>query len=437
MQLGNKFKINIIQSKISLILIMNYTLLVLLISRFNERFLFLEYSYEPLFLLNIFILFSGIFLNVIKSNRIEINTYELLIYLLTLWMLISILFNMNEHSINGTNIGGILNIIISMFYVTMIYLWRENFSNQLIIKILCYMVIVAALIGLIALISILFPEVMISLFNWDTNDIVRGTISPINNGTFLGLFIIPSISLFIYYQKSPKRHLYLFCFILILIGLISTGRRGSYFPSLLMIFVFFGIQVIRNFTVQELKRYSKYFLIIFILLFVFTLYLINKGEVGRLFGMVDTHRDNIGRIVRMEPAFEMIKLKPITGDGVGNYYLRLREEHFSSVETITYRSWIQLSDPHNTYVMVLAETGIVGFIIFMSIIIYIIKKLRPYDVIGLGILLGVIIFLTNCFVDTRLWKGLVRLDAVFWIFVGLGIIYNLKFKEKMKHREKS
>src|SRR5690625_7097630 len=79
---------------------------------------------------------------------------------------------------------------------------------------------------------------MISLFNWDTNDIVRGTISPINNGTFLGLFIIPSISLFIYYQKSPKRHLYLFCFILILIGLISTGRRGSYFPSLLMIFVF-------------------------------------------------------------------------------------------------------------------------------------------------------------------------------------------------------
>lgn len=130
----------------------------------------------------------------------------------------------------------------------------------------------------------------------------------------------------------------------------------------------------------------------------------------------------------MEPALNFIKYKPLVGDGIGNYYYRVSETHMPDIDSVNYTSWIQLSDPHNTYLMVTAESGIIGLIIFMSILIYILRRLKPHDVISLGIVLGIIVFLINCLVDTRLWKGLVRIDAVFWILVGLGIIYNQKLK---------
>lgn len=403
---------------------------MLLISRFNRRFLFLEYGYEPLFVLNLVILLSGIAFKVLKDRKLNITTFEVLIYSLALWMMLSLLINLPEHSINGVNIGRILNVIIPMMYVTLIYIWRDRINKQNIIDVLGIMVMIAAIIGASAFAMLLVPEFLITTFGWDLNDISRGTISPINNGTYLSLFIIPSIALFIYYDKRRIRYLYLVCFVFILLGLISTGRRGSYFPAIIFIIIFFVIILYRNFTKSALKKYMKYFFIIAICFVIFTINMINSGDIGRLFGKVDTERDNVGRIIRMEPAFESILEKPIAGDGIGNYYFRLNEEHVSEVQSINYASWIQLSDPHNTYIMITSESGIIGLLIFLLIIFYIFKRLKPKDVISVSIILGISIFLINCMVDTRLWKGLVRIDSVFWMVVGIGIIYNLKIRDQ-------
>src|SRR5699024_9974899 len=97
---------------------------------------------------------------------------------------ISLIFNSLDHSLNGVNIGRILNVITPMLYVTLIYQWRDRITSKNIINILGFMSAIAALIGLSALITILFPDAMISLFNWNSEDISRGTISPIKNGSF-------------------------------------------------------------------------------------------------------------------------------------------------------------------------------------------------------------------------------------------------------------
>src|SRR5699024_9986419 len=134
---------------------------------------------------------------------------DVLVYILCFWMFLSVILNFRDHSLNGVNIGIIINVIVPMLFVTLIYSWKNRLSRENIINILGIMVMIAALIGLTAIISILFPEFMISLFNWDLEDISRGTISPINNGTFLALFIIPSIALFIYYDKSNLKYIYI------------------------------------------------------------------------------------------------------------------------------------------------------------------------------------------------------------------------------------
>lgn len=425
---------SILKSKFSLLLVVQYILLVLLIERFNKRFLFFEYGYEPLFVMNTLILITGLLFIIMYNKKLTITFYDVLVYFLCLWMFLSLIFNVNDHSLNGVNLGRIINVIVPMLFVTLIYSWKNRLSKKNIINIIGLMVMIAALIGLTALISILFPEFMISLFNWDLEDISRGTISPINNGTFLALFIIPSIALFIYHDKSKIKYIYIVCFAFILLGLIATGRRGSYFPALIFIFIFFSCLIYKNFTKKGIKKYIKYILIIALFFIVFTLKMIDSGEIGRLFGQVDTEKDNIGRLVRMEPAFESILSKPIIGEGIGNYYLRLNERHLSEVKSVTYNSWIQLSDPHNTYIMILSEVGLIGLLLFMLIIFYVLIKLKPKDIISLAIILSVSVFLINCMVDTRMWKGLVRIDTVFWVFVGLGIVYNEKIS-KIKNKK--
>lgn len=361
------------------------------------------------------------------NKKINITLFEKLVYILTIWLFVSLLLNFPDHSLNGLNIGRILNIIVPMLFVTFIYFWKDKITKKNVIHMLGFMVGIAALLGLSAIFSVMFPEMMISLLNWDVNNISRATISPINNGTFLALFIIPSISLFIYNDKKNVRYFYLLCFILILLGLIATGRRGSYFPSIIGVVIFFTILLYRNFTIQGLKKYLKYFVIISLLFIVFSIYLLNSGHIGRLFGKSDTQNSDAGRLDRMEAAIELILDKPIVGDGVGNYYYPVEKKDLLDIKSTSYDSWLNLSDPHNTYLMVLAESGVIGLFIFTIILIYILKRLKPKDIISLGIFLGVLIFLLNCMVDTRLWKSLVRMDTVFWMLVGIGIVYNQKF----------
>src|SRR5699024_655924 len=343
------------KSKFSIILLINFTLLVLLISRFNRVFFLFEYGCEPLFLLNIIILTVGLFIRIVVDKKIKITLFEILVYTLTVWLIISIIFNSSEHPIIGLNFGGVFNIITPMLFVTLIYLWKDEFT-------------------LIHIITILFPDIMIKIFNWDTEEITRGTISPIKNGSFLSLFIIPSISLFIYYDKKNIRYIFLLCFIFILLGLIATGRRGSYFPVIIFIVIFFMIIILRNFTKKGLRKYFKYFVMVAFFFIVFSIYLINSGDVGRLFGQVDTQKDNIGRLTRMEPAIEFILEKPYMGDGIGNFYYRTNKRIISDVKSVHYNNWIQLSDPHNTYIMVAAESGIIGLLIFLLILFYVLFK---------------------------------------------------------------
>lgn len=416
------------KNKISIILMMNFSLLVLLLSRFNNSFIYYEYRYEPLFVLNITILFFGFFSAFIMNKKLGITIFEKLVYVLTLWLIISLFLNFTEHSINGINVGSILNIIIPMLFVTFIYFWKNQITKINIVHMLGFMVTIAALLGMSAILSVLFPDMMISLLNSDLNDISRATISPIKNGSFLALFIIPSISLFIYNDKKNIRFFYLFCFILILLGLIATGRRGSYFPAIIGVIIFFSILLYYNFNIKGLKKYLKYFVIISLSFLLFSIYLLDSGQINRLFGQSDTESSDRGRVERMESAIELIMEKPIIGDGVGNYYYRVEQGDLSGIKSVSYDSWLNLNDPHNMYLMILAESGIIGLFIFLIILIYVLKRLKPKDIISLGIFLGVLVFLLNGIVETRLWKSLVRLDTVFWMLVGMGIVYNYKLK---------
>jgi len=92
------------------------------------------------------------------------------------------------------------------------------------------------------------------------------------------------------------------------------------------------------------------------------------------------------RIQLIKSSLEMIKSNPISGVGLNNFIVRL-PEYWQSGQT-------RLLQPvHNIYLLILTETGLVGFLIFLWFLVLTFKRLLCYRIATLLIALSVILLL--------------------------------------------
>jgi O-antigen ligase len=92
------------------------------------------------------------------------------------------------------------------------------------------------------------------------------------------------------------------------------------------------------------------------------------------------------RVVFAENTLEIIKNKPVFGYGTGSF----RTEYQNLVKT-KYNDWraTPTSDPHNQYLYILVENGLVGLAIFIYLIVVIFRRaihFGTYGIIGASIL---------------------------------------------------
>lgn len=83
------------------------------------------------------------------------------------------------------------------------------------------------------------------------------------------------------------------------------------------------------------------------------------------------HETSLGRrMVQYETTLDMIKENPILGVGTGGY-----KKHFSAIAEAKYTGWraIPFDDPHNQYLFVAAENGLIGLVTFLLMIGMILK----------------------------------------------------------------
>ena len=113
-------------------------------------------------------------------------------------------------------------------------------------------------------------------------------------------------------------------------------------------------------------------------------------------------------------AFKMIHEHPFLGTGVGTFMTNFSKD----------LPGVRISYAHNCYLQIWAETGIlslISFIGFIGSVMYLgIKKfLVSRDFLLLGLLSGIIGFLTHSFLDSNLYS--LQLAFLFWTLVGLAI----------------
>ena len=201
-------------------------------------------------------------------------------------------------------------------------------------------------------------------------------------------------------KKKQKFEIYFIgvLFILVDVLIFMSGERSA----------FFYLNFSTIFIIILIKKYQKFRLLTFIIAIICVLILsLSSSKLNdRMFktpaqnmGLIESTKKTViftpAHDSLIRTAYNMFKDKPIFGHGPKMFRVMCKDEKYATGISPC------MTHPHNFYIQLLAETGIIGFLFFLSLLIYvfytalrqfksvILKKKRPltdYQVCLLGAL---------------------------------------------------
>lgn len=217
-------------------------------------------------------------------------------------------------------------------------------------------------------------------------------------------------------DKKIIRIIFYFCFLIFtLISLFAfylTKSFGGYLGFLAALFFFFIF----------FKRKKKwiFFLAFFLIVSITLSFQIsskkfqNKGSVH-------------ARYEIWQSSFLMIKKHPILGIGLGNF----KEAYQENIEQVTLSPLEKKAIlPHNLYLAFLTQTGLLGFLTFLFLIILFFKTgfQKISNPLSLILMSAMVSILIHGLVDTPYWKN--DLSCLFWIIIIFVMIIRKDDKER-------
>jgi len=188
--------------------------------------------------------------------------------------------------------------------------------------------------------------------------IINGQLIMRPYGTFphpnvLAGFLLIGLILGLPYLFQKNKFLFTSYLCIVVLAVVLSFSRSVWLLGLISFLFFLGKSKIPK---KLFWLAGGFWLIILILVFY-------------LFPHFSTNEAFSQRMQLMKAALLMIKVSPLSGVGLNNFIVRLPE--FWPVTGFTY--WLQ--PVHNLYLLVLSETGVVGFLIFLWFLILVFKRL--------------------------------------------------------------
>jgi O-antigen ligase len=154
---------------------------------------------------------------------------------------------------------------------------------------------------------------------------------------------------------------------------------------------------------------------------------ITEFTVDRIKSIKNPEQTNlVDRFAIWRVGWRIVKDNFITGVGLGNFAQTFRRYIGSHGGVLS--GFIK--DPHNTYLSVLAETGIIGFMLFMwfhgNLILTILKKANKNQIFALCIL---------AFIAIVSLKGTYLFKKVYWFSISLSYLIALYYSKNIQVRE--
>ena len=178
---------------------------------------------------------------------------------------------------------------------------------------------------------------------------------------FIGLIFVAASAIALKnVLENVWRYVSIFALISFAFAILYTASRGSFLSLGLVILLIF-IYSTREFKYSfGTKIIGLGFLAVAVYFFTDSISSSFEDQIARMTSLNENDSDN-GRFELWNEAFRVWKEYPIFGSGLGGMY---RINHYAT---------------HNTYLELLSECGIVGFFIFTSFLIRILKILFRYE----------------------------------------------------------
>lgn len=199
----------------------------------------------------------------------------------------------------------------------------------------------------------LFPtEYRAWLTKWSDSNVLMGLVNHYStSGIYFSIAVLVMFAIWL--TKTKKTKVDTIWLILMLFSLFMTQKRGPLlFCIIAMVAAYFIYEKIKTKTI--LKFLGIVLVIIILLILVIQIFPSTSGLIDRLVQLDEQDDITSGRIPLYEYAISLFKQNPLFGIGWGQYrYSYVREIY-----------------AHNIYAQILAETGIVGAVLFFGAFIY-------------------------------------------------------------------
>ncbi|HOW43025.1 MAG TPA: O-antigen ligase family protein [Candidatus Omnitrophota bacterium] len=218
------------------------------------------------------------------------------------------------------------------------------------------------------------------------------------------------IAVSIYHAKVPVRLLATLAVVPVLVAFFYHYARNTWIalPLAVLIVAF----------LNDKKKSVPLIILITYISVVFFIPLLRT----RLFSLETISPGTWGRINIWKAAFTIFTQYPVFGAGPGSCELIMRQM-VSSAEV--YKDVTLHAHPHNMYLEIMAETGLVGLVTFLSIFVVYFKHIiaefkRRFNLIHCAFLIMVISVLIAELVSSSILVG-VYLASLFWFMMGLSL----------------
>lgn len=300
---------------------------------------------------------AGLLWHSLISRKMDTYWHPCFTWLAIFWLLVVIGSILSSNP--GLAITYFKNIYWKIIVMTLAIAWLVHSEEE--VKKIATLIILAGL--LIATVALYNSASGIGLVEGSRVTIGRDLGSVLGDPNDLSLVLMFPLAFAISFATTKgigsARLLGLICLVLAMAAVIATQSRGGLLGSV-AVFGIFGLRLIRSKTVL---------LVIAIvgLLVLFSVAGISDRQSG---GAAEEGIDAsaMGRLYAWEAAFKMAVDNPLTGVGLNNFYSNYF--YYSS-------HWDGLNHAvHSTWFGVLAETGFLGLLIFIAIIVSLIKTSR-------------------------------------------------------------
>ncbi len=321
-------------------------------------------------------------------------------------------------TVKGSLLGGILMVCFTLFSIVVI----NAFSTKSQVDALNFLIVGSGLlVSLYGFVQFLLPSYFVS--GWLDVDMFGDTFrvySTLENPNVLGeylLLIIPiGVACFLLAKERNAQIFYFVSTSCMMLCLILTYSRGCYIGILAAAAVFAVL-------------WDKRFIFLGFLVLLLLPFVLPESIIDRFLSIGDLGDSSTSyRVFIWLGTFDMLRDYWFSGVGPG-------ESAFISIYSFYAYSAITAPHSHNTFLQIMCDTGIMGLIVFILVIYQYFRilfksymkhtpkvrnrKERMLTIAGISSMVG---FMLQSLFDYTFYNY--RVALLFWIFLGLGIVYS-------------